>query len=284
MMEGVSPRFLRPRRFRSLMQMDARRTSAGLAGQGRPAAGAKPARARRSQRPNRWTYPALVDLLNADHNLLAPPDAELPPAGRPVDPAALAEAAAGYGIEILGPIGALPPGPSELPEREMPPAAANCSTPGSPTRFTHLSEGRARAEDLDTSICAVLLAEACNISLTEVAQPTGVPALSYNRLSWVSQNYVRPETIAAANELTPIAKAKKTSSARSASRSTRSWFGTLNTWTTPSPTFEPASGRSPTKTSTPLAAAARAHQDARQLPLHPAPQARGWATTPATRT
>ena len=64
--------------------------------------------------------------------------------------------------------------------------------------FTHLSEGRAK--DLHISICAVLLAEACNISLTDVAHPS-VPALSYNRLSWVSQNYVRAETIAAANEL-----------------------------------------------------------------------------------
>jgi hypothetical protein len=66
--------------------------------------------------------------------------------------------------------------------------------------FTHLSEGLARAEDLNVSICAVLLAEACNISLAEVANP-GIPALSPNRLSWVSQNYVRAETIAAANEL-----------------------------------------------------------------------------------
>jgi len=75
-----------------------------------------------------------------------------------------------------------------------------CQWTGFADAFTHLSEGRARAENLDTSICAVLLAEACNISLTEVAQP-GVRALSYNRLSWVSQNYVRAETIAAANEL-----------------------------------------------------------------------------------
>jgi TnpA family transposase len=45
----------------------------------------------------------------------------------------------------------------------------------------------------------VLLAEGCNISLTEVAHP-GLPALSHDRLSWVSQNYVRAETIAAANE------------------------------------------------------------------------------------
>ncbi|MGH2969421.1 MAG: Tn3 family transposase, partial [Solirubrobacteraceae bacterium] len=74
-----------------------------------------------------------------------------------------------------------------------------CRWTGFAEAFTHLSEGRARAEDLHTSICAVLLAEACNISLTEVAQPA-VPALSHNRLSWVSQNYVRAETIAAANE------------------------------------------------------------------------------------
>ena len=66
--------------------------------------------------------------------------------------------------------------------------------------FTHLSEGRARVKDLHVSVCAVLLAEACNISLADVAHP-GVPALTYARLSWVSQNYVRAETIAAANEL-----------------------------------------------------------------------------------
>src|SRR5450755_4033612 len=53
--------------------------------------------------------------------------------------------------------------------------------------FTHLSEGRARVKDLHISICAVLLAEACNISLEDVAHP-GVPALTYARLAWVSQN------------------------------------------------------------------------------------------------
>lgn len=75
-----------------------------------------------------------------------------------------------------------------------------CRWTGFANAFRHLSEGDARAEDLATSICAVLLAEACNISLTDVAHP-GIPALSYNRLSWVSQNYVRAETIAAANDL-----------------------------------------------------------------------------------
>ena len=59
-----------------------------------------------------------------------------------------------------------------------------CRWTGFADAFTHLSEGRARAKDLHISVCAVLLAEACNISLTEVAQPS-VPALSYNRLSWV---------------------------------------------------------------------------------------------------
>ena len=36
------------------------------------------------------------------------PAEELPPAGRPVDPAAMADAAARFGIELLGPPGTLP--------------------------------------------------------------------------------------------------------------------------------------------------------------------------------
>lgn len=36
------------------------------------------------------------------------PAEELPPAGRPVDPAAMGEAAARFGIELLGPPGTLP--------------------------------------------------------------------------------------------------------------------------------------------------------------------------------
>ena len=75
-----------------------------------------------------------------------------------------------------------------------------CRWTGFADAFTHLSEGRARVQDLHVSICAVLLAEACNISLEDVAHP-GIPALTYTRLAWVSQNYVRAETIAAANEL-----------------------------------------------------------------------------------
>ena len=64
--------------------------------------------------------------------------------------------------------------------------------------FTHISETDARANDLHISICAVLLAEACNIGLTPLITP-GVPALSRDRLQWVQQNYIRAETLARAN-------------------------------------------------------------------------------------
>lgn len=74
-----------------------------------------------------------------------------------------------------------------------------CAWTGFADAFTHLSQGRSRVEDLHISLCAVLMAEACNISLADVAQPS-IPALTYARLSWVSQNYVRAETIATANE------------------------------------------------------------------------------------
>ena len=65
------------------------------------------------------------------------------------------------------------------------------------TEFTRVSEGTSRAEDLAVGICAVLVAEACNIGLEPVVQ-AGNSALSRPRLSWVDQNYVRGETITAA--------------------------------------------------------------------------------------
>jgi TnpA family transposase len=64
--------------------------------------------------------------------------------------------------------------------------------------FTHVSEGRARVADLATSICAVLLAEACNIGLEPLVRPD-VPALTRERLLWVQQNYLRAETLTRAN-------------------------------------------------------------------------------------
>lgn len=60
--------------------------------------------------------------------------------------------------------------------------------------FTHISEGKARVEDLPTSLCAVLVAEACNIGLEPVIK-TDHPALTRNRLGWVQQNFIRAETL-----------------------------------------------------------------------------------------
>ncbi|WAG43608.1 Tn3 family transposase (plasmid) [Clostridium estertheticum] len=65
-------------------------------------------------------------------------------------------------------------------------------------QFTHISQGNSRIKDLSVSICAIFIAKACNIGLGPVVQP-GIPALEYDRLTWVEQNYFRTETITQAN-------------------------------------------------------------------------------------
>lgn len=69
---------------------------------------------------------------------------------------------------------------------------------GFASAFTHLSEQKARVKDLEISICAVLLSEACNIDLEPLTR-ADLPALTADRLSWVKQNYLRQETIIEAN-------------------------------------------------------------------------------------
>jgi TnpA family transposase len=64
--------------------------------------------------------------------------------------------------------------------------------------FTHISEGEARVSDLPISLCAVLLAEACNIGLEPVVH-SNMLALTRGRLSWVQQNYIRAETLTRSN-------------------------------------------------------------------------------------
>jgi len=64
--------------------------------------------------------------------------------------------------------------------------------------FTHVREANARAEDLTFSVCAVLLAEACNIGLEPLIKHQ-VSALTWHRLNWVKQNYLRAETLVKAN-------------------------------------------------------------------------------------
>jgi TnpA family transposase len=69
---------------------------------------------------------------------------------------------------------------------------------GFPDTFTHLGQQGAKVGGFTTSLCAVLIAEACNIGFEPLLQPDD-PALGRARLSWVAQNFVRDETIAAAN-------------------------------------------------------------------------------------
>ncbi|MDF4876611.1 Tn3 family transposase, partial [Vibrio parahaemolyticus] len=64
--------------------------------------------------------------------------------------------------------------------------------------FTHVRESEARAQGLHISVCAVLMAEACNIGLEPLIK-SNVPALTRHRLSWVKQNYFRAETLTNAN-------------------------------------------------------------------------------------
>lgn len=64
--------------------------------------------------------------------------------------------------------------------------------------FTHISESNSRADDLAVSICAVLLSEACNIGIDPFIKHNN-PALTRHRLNWVKQNYMRAETLTAAN-------------------------------------------------------------------------------------
>ncbi|MBU3071380.1 Tn3 family transposase [Aestuariicella sp. G3-2] len=73
----------------------------------------------------------------------------------------------------------------------------HCQT-GFADEFFHISEESSRVSDLPISICAVLLAEACNIGIEPLIKP-GHPALSRRRLTWVKKNYLRAETIAKAN-------------------------------------------------------------------------------------
>ena len=64
--------------------------------------------------------------------------------------------------------------------------------------FIHVSEQSARAAGLTTSLCAVLLSEACNTGMEPLVR-SDVAALRRDRLTWVSQNYLRDETLVAAN-------------------------------------------------------------------------------------
>lgn len=78
---------------------------------------------------------------------------------------------------------------------------------GFTSAFTHVSEGNARADQLEVSVCAVLMGEACNTGLEPLMRADD-PALKRDRLSWVSQNYFREDTLTAANAILVAAQSK----------------------------------------------------------------------------
>ncbi len=61
-----------------------------------------------------------------------------------------------------------------------------------------MSEQTARAGELNVSLCAVLLSEACNTGVEPLAI-SDVKALKRDRLLWVAQNYLRDATLLSAN-------------------------------------------------------------------------------------
>lgn len=88
-----------------------------------------------------------------------------------------------------------------LPEVDLPEILLEISArTGFTTAFTHLTERTARAEDISTSLCAVLLGEACNTG-PEPLISHDVQALRRERLAWVNQNYLRDDTLIAANAI-----------------------------------------------------------------------------------
>jgi len=67
--------------------------------------------------------------------------------------------------------------------------------------FIVLKEGKdsvTEDPDLELSICAVLVSQACNIPLRSVMRPD-IPALTLTRLSYVQQTYLRNDTLIRAN-------------------------------------------------------------------------------------
>ncbi|MCZ2805628.1 Tn3 family transposase [Modestobacter sp. VKM Ac-2983] len=73
--------------------------------------------------------------------------------------------------------------------------------------FTHVSGADAHLEGFGTSLCELILAEACNVGLVPITTPS-VPALTRARLLQVDQGYFRAENIATGNGLFIEAQAR----------------------------------------------------------------------------
>lgn len=97
---------------------------------------------------------------------------------------------------------------ARLPEVDLPEILLEISArTGFTDAYTHLTERSSRAKDLTTSLCAVLLAEACNTGPEPLIRDD-VPALRRERLAWVIQNYLRDDTHVAANSVLVAAQSQ----------------------------------------------------------------------------
>lgn len=73
--------------------------------------------------------------------------------------------------------------------------------------FTHLSDRPAKTDHFEASLCAVLVAQGCNIGFEPIVRDDHA-ALKRNRLSWIAQNFIRAETLTAASAKVVSAHAK----------------------------------------------------------------------------
>jgi hypothetical protein len=64
--------------------------------------------------------------------------------------------------------------------------------------YQHVGGLNTSMDDLPLTVAGLLVADACNVGLVPVINPAE-PALTRDRLSHVDQNYIRPDTHAAAN-------------------------------------------------------------------------------------
>ena len=88
---------------------------------------------------------------------------------------------------------------SRLPKGDLPDILLEvCARTHLADSFTHVSERGARVADFPISLAAVLVAQSCNIGFEPLIRPD-VAALRRERLSWVSQNFIRDETLRAAD-------------------------------------------------------------------------------------
>jgi hypothetical protein len=88
---------------------------------------------------------------------------------------------------------------SRLPRVDLPEILLEIAArTGFTSKFTYVTERNSRADDLGTSLCAVLIAEACNIGMEPLIR-NDVPALRRSLLSWSNQIFIRNETLNEAN-------------------------------------------------------------------------------------